>query len=443
MITNRHLLKWNSKVIFRELDNKLFLFNEDSQNMLCLNSTGNIIWQLINKKIRYDILLKKIQLSNIDISEKELRNFVKILLSNNMLFVNNDPYNKKNETINFETMELWRFIHKHTGNYYPVTVTWEITYKCNQTCIHCYEDCNFTKNMQDLDIESIRNILLELHKNGCFILNITGGEPFIRKDLFEILRIAKELNFSISLYSNASLITDSDISKIAEIGISKMCITLFSIDSDRHDKIANKKGLHSKTFKNIIKLRQIGVPIRINTPLTKYNFDGYREIVAFAKQMDCELIITPTMTPKDDGNMSPLKLSLDDSQFETILLDTDINVELEDDKISLNNKLESVPCNVVFSGLAISANGNVYPCNTFKLECGNLVTQSLLDIWLNSEVLSTLRTKRIKQIKECNICSQLDFCLPCPAYSWLENNEITGKSSISCRTASIRQRLDL
>ena len=177
--------------------------------------------------------------------------------------------------------------------------------------------------------------------------------------------------------------------------------------------------------------------------MTKYNFDGYKDLVSFSKEKNCELVITPTMTPKDDGDMSPLELCLNDDQFETILLDKDVNVEMEDDRISLDNKLESVACNVVFSSIAISADGMVYPCNTFKLECGNLKKDSLSNIWNNSEVLNKLRTTKIKQISDCNNCPSLDYCLPCPAYSWLENKKIVGKSCISCRTARIRQKLGL
>ncbi|KGL47569.1 hypothetical protein HQ49_08025 [Porphyromonas gulae] len=435
-------IKKKPEIISRTLSNKLFLFNEISQDMFCLNENANAIWQLIDKNINYTALLKEIKCLKIGISEDEVKDLINFLIANNLI---EGQYSTENIPINnnVESMELWKFVNKHTGRYYPITVTWEITYKCNQTCIHCYEDCDFTKNMQDLDIESIRRILIDLKKNGCFILNITGGEPFARKDIFDILRIAKELNFSIVLYSNASIIKDSDIFELKKIGISKLCITLFSLDPQKHDKIANRIGLQIKTLGNILKLRETGIPVRINAPLTKYNFDGYKDLVSFSKEKNCELVITPTMTPKDDGDMSPLELCLNDDQFETILLDKDINVEMEDDRISLDNKLESVACNVVFSSIAISADGKVYPCNTFKLECGNLKKDSLSNIWNNSEVLNKLRTTKIKQISDCNNCPSLDYCLPCPAYSWLENKKIVGKSCISCRTARIRQKLGL
>ncbi|MDR1897824.1 MAG: radical SAM protein [Prevotellaceae bacterium] len=440
----QQILERNPKIIFRILNNKLFLFNESSEDMFCLNYTGNIIWQLLNKRISYNDLFVKIQLSEIDASKDEIDNFLLFLLANNIILsdckITSDIDSAKNTDA--KASELWKFVHDHTGNYYPVTATWEITYKCNQTCIHCYEDCNYTKSMQDLDMVSIKNILSELHKNGCFILTITGGEPLIRKDIFDILKLSKDMNFSVILYSNASLINDSYISKIKELGIAKMCITLFGLDSETHDKIANNKGLHKKTLENIIKIREANIPVRINTPLTKYNFDGYREVVSFAKKMSCEFKITPTITPKDDGNISPLTLCINDTQLETIFLDEEINEKFAEDELSLQDRLNIVPCNVAFSNIAISANGKVYPCNTFKLECGDLMNKSLSSIWSDSDVLNILRTTQIKQIDECNLCPKLAFCLPCPAYSWLENKKIVGKSSICCRRANIQQKIN-
>jgi len=432
-------LKRNPNIIFRLLNNKLILFNERKQDLFCFDETGNKIWQLIDKGLYYAELLEIVKLSNLDVTEYEVEDFIEFLKTNDLLINANEvDFNYKSE--NAESIELWRFVHKHTEHYYPVTVTWEITYKCNQTCIHCYEDCDYTKNMQDLDIESIRNILIELHENGCFILNITGGEPFIRNDIYEIISIAKGLNFSINLYSNASLIDDTDIVKIKNLGISKMCITLFSIEAEKHDKIANNKGLHSKTIENIIKLRKSGVPVRINSPITKYNFEGYSDLIQFATQMNCELVISNTLTPKDDGDMSPLALCLNDNQFETILMDSSVNHVEDDNKEIFSNKLDNISCDIVNSGIAISANGNVYPCNTFKLKCGNLLDLSLSEIWENSSVLNILRNTKISQINNCRSCLKLEFCRPCPAYSWLENKEITGKSSISCRIASIKQK---
>lgn len=436
------LIRQKTEIIHRSLNNKLFLYNEISQDMFCLDERANAIWQLIDKNINYNTLLNKIERLNINVSEKEARSLIIFLIENNLIegqgLTEHTPTNN-----NAEPMELWRFVNKHTGHYYPTTATWEITYKCNQTCIHCYENCEYTKSMQDLDIDSIRRILIELKENGCFILNITGGEPFARKDIFHILKNARDLNFSIVLYSNGSMMKDSDITKLKEIGISKICITLFSLDPQKHDKIANGAGLQIKTLDKILKLRETGIPVRINAPLTKYNFDGYKNLVSFSREKGCELVITPTMTPKDDGDMSPLELCLSDNQFEAILLDKDVNIEMEDDRISLDNKLESVACNVVFSSIAISADGKVYPCNTFKLECGNLKEDSLSNIWNNSEVLNKLRTVKIKQVTDCNNCPNLDYCLPCPAYSWLENKKIVGRSCISCRTASIRKKLEL
>lgn len=433
----------NKHIIHRIIQGKLFIYNEITSDMYCLSEDIIQLWEL-HKGVFSEIdIFQRCQEANMLLSKNEIDSFFDFLKSTNII----EPIEiKKNNSDRKaikaqEKTELWKFVHDHTSKYFPISVVWEITYKCNQKCIHCYENCFQNKYIEELDTETVKRILDELHDSGCFMLYITGGEPFLRKDIFEILRYAKKINFSIVILTNASYIGENEINFLKGIGVAQVRITLFSMKSEIHDRIANHKGCFERTYSNILKLVAKGIPVRINVPITKYNYNGYKDVISFAQKYGCEYKISPSLTPKDDGDRSPLALKISENEYKEILKNslTNMSVEYTDS----SEKRENYFCKVVFSELALSPSGQVFPCNSFKYELGNATITSIMDIWQNSNILLKLRSVRIKDCEECSNCKLLPWCFPCPASAWVEHHTLYGKSSENCYSALMKQQIKL
>ena len=148
----------------------------------------------------------------------------------------------------------------------PLKVTFNVTNKCNFKCIHCYNSSgeNIDINKDELNSEEIKKALEELKKMEVYLISINGGEPFLRKDILEILSIAKKLGFIINLNTNGSLITKKIARQIVKIGIKNIDIS-FQANSSKNFKIFTKCNKYSKVIAGIKNLVNVGIIGSVNS----------------------------------------------------------------------------------------------------------------------------------------------------------------------------------
>ena len=135
--------------------------------------------------------------------------------------------------------------------------TIELLTKCNWRCQHCYlpshVDEGLSKNV-------IFDVLDQLRDLGCFELALTGGEIFYREDCMDIIRKARELGFSVFLLTNISMLDESKIKELADLYISNISCSIFSLDEDIHDSITGVKGSLRKALENIMLIKKFNIP---------------------------------------------------------------------------------------------------------------------------------------------------------------------------------------
>lgn len=438
MLIGDEILYNNPANIIRSFGEKSIVFNQNTFEMFCLSKEGVQILEECNGLSLNDVL-RNSYISNLSL-QKLIGDYIQFLYTHSLILYKGSilpiEANYKNE----KHEELWRFVHKNTGFFFPITGTLEVTYRCNQKCIHCYQDCPSTHTVKEANTELIKKYIYELYKSGCYFLTITGGEPFIRKDIKEIIEYAKSLNFYLTVYTNGTLLKQNDFKFLKSVGINKVCISLFSVNESVHDVIANKKGSQLKALNAIQKLRENEIPVRIHCPILNVNYDYYAEILCLAKELQCEVLLGPTMIPKDDGNLLPLKYSINNKQYFELLINNYSYTKMIDANCNECNYSDGPACNIAFSGISISADGKVFPCNSLKVELGDLNSIPLLEIWRKSVVLENLRNTFMSQVKGCKDCENLTICSPCPANKWKESKKMFGPSILNCRIAKIKKQ---
>ncbi|MDD5441657.1 MAG: radical SAM protein, partial [Candidatus Omnitrophica bacterium] len=193
---------------------------------------------------------------------------------------------------------------------FPLKVLFELTYKCNFNCVHCY-NVKGTKK-KELTTDEVKKILMELVQEGCFHVGFTGGEPFMRKDIFEILDFAKNLGLRITVLTNGYLIDRKAADKIVKLGVNlnKIDISFLGADRKTFEGITRKPGSFSKV-KNAIKLlRNRNIEVMIKPTLMKQNRERFLEIKEIANKFGCMYKFSPTLNAKSDGSKGPLKYRL-------------------------------------------------------------------------------------------------------------------------------------
>lgn len=151
----------------------------------------------------------------------------------------------------------------------PVVI-WNLIRRCNLTCKHCYSISADTDYAGELKTDEACNVMDDLRAFGVQVLILSGGEPLLRPDIFQLARRAKDMGFYVALSTNGTLVDESNIERIAEIGFDYVGI---SIDGMRetHDKFRRKEGAFDASMHGIRLCRDAGIKVGTRFTLTEMN----------------------------------------------------------------------------------------------------------------------------------------------------------------------------
>src|SRR5277367_3559923 len=180
----------------------------------------------------------------------------------------------------------------------PFSVQLDLTYRCNERCVHCYLDHD---DHGELTTSECLGVLEEIARAGTLFLTFSGGEIFLRRDLFDILAAARRLHFDISLKTNALLITRERAAKLRELGVRKVQISVYSDDPAVHDAITKVPGSLARTLAAIPVLLDEGLHVKLACPLMRQNLLAYRGVLALAESLGVPYVLDLTITPMMDS----------------------------------------------------------------------------------------------------------------------------------------------
>lgn len=323
----------------------------------------------------------------------------------------------------------------------PLNVQLDLTYRCNETCVHCYLD---HEDHGEMTTAEFLDILDQLAAAGTLFLTISGGEVFMRKDLFEILEHARKLQFSVKLKTNAVMIKPAKAQRLAKLGIAEVSISLYSHDAATHDTITQLKGSHKRTLEGIRHLQAAGVKVRVANVLMQHNADDYQQVQTLADELGVGYSVDATITPMMDGDRSVLALNVDETKLAEVMHDAALLGDKFDDMVappkgpkSLEEAYQTLPCSAGHTACYISPYGDVYPCVQFPFKVGNVREQRFIDIWKHSPQLADVRSIRIGTLEGCASCVHSDNCTRCPGLAYMEGN-MRGPSIQDCEKSYAR-----
>src|SRR5271167_4735651 len=161
----------------------------------------------------------------------------------------------------------------------PLSVQVDLTYRCNERCVHCYLDHD---DHGEMTTAEIKHLLKEMAEAGVFILTLSGGEIFLRKDFFEILEYARALTFCIKLKTNAVLIREAQAARLRDLGVESIQISIYSHRPEVHDAITKVPGSLRRSINAIRFLKSQGLKVVIANVLMTENMYDYQGVRALA-----------------------------------------------------------------------------------------------------------------------------------------------------------------
>jgi radical SAM protein with 4Fe4S-binding SPASM domain len=320
----------------------------------------------------------------------------------------------------------------------PLSVHLDVTYRCNERCVHCYLDHD---DHGEMTTAEIKDVLSQLSDAGVFFLTISGGEVLMRRDLFEIIEYARALLFSVKLKTNAVMIREAEAKRIRELGVEEVQISVYSHRPEVHDAVTKLPGSLRRSIEGIRFLRSQGLKVTIANVLMASNFGDYEGVRALAGELGAAYTIDPTITPKMDGDRSIVDLGAGAAVLERIFHDASLVGDVESfcapPPAPGEDIMEGYPCSAGHTFCYISPYGDVYPCVAFPLPSGNLRQQKFLDIWRGSPQLKEVRSIRAKDLSTCSSCAHVGTCTRCPGSAYMEGN-MRGPSTADCQKSFVR-----
>ena len=320
----------------------------------------------------------------------------------------------------------------------PLSVQLDMTYRCNERCVHCYLD---HEDHGEMTTSEIKNLLDQLAEAGVFFLTLSGGEILMRKDFFEILEYARARSFCVKLKTNAVLIREKEAERIRDLGVASIQISIYSHRPEVHDAITKMPGSLRRSINAIRFLRSKGLRVTIANVLMLQNIQDYPGVKALASELGVEVTIDPTITPRMDGDRSLLDLNIDQAALERVFREEGL-VENTGESCAPpqgldEDALDMLPCSAGHTACYVSPYGDVYPCVQFPLPSGNVRRMKFVDIWRDSPQLNEVRSITLRDMPSCSKCAHGGTCTRCPGLAYMEGN-MRGPSIQDCEKSFAR-----
>jgi radical SAM protein with 4Fe4S-binding SPASM domain len=304
--------------------------------------------------------------------------------------------------------------------------------------VHCYRT---VEDREELSTAEIRRVLRELADAGVFYLTFSGGEIFLRRDLFEIIEYAKSLNFDVRLKTNALLVTEAHARRVRELGVHQVTVSIYSADPDVHDRFTKVPGSLEKTIAGVTAMRAAGLRVRLTCPVMSINVASYHDIQALAERLGTTCNFDPMITAKNDGDTSPTLLRIGRADLRRVLSDPSLRPPPSPctplPSAGPRDDLDTYPCSAGHSFCYISPYGDVMPCVAMPIVCGNVRETPFAAIWSGAPRMLDVRRIRIRDLHTCRSCEVSSLCTRCPGQAFVEHGDIRGPSHASCEHTAV------
>lgn len=344
---------------------------------------------------------------------------------------------------------LARLVSRSLASNLPLNVHFDVTYRCNERCVHCYLE---HEDHGELSTAEIKRVLEQLAEAGTLFLTFSGGEIFLRPDFFELLAHARKLHFDITLKTNALLINEDRAGELKRLGVRKIQVSLYSDDPAVHDAITKVPGSLERTLRAVRFLKEQGLVVKVSCPLMKQNLHSFRGVQRLADELGVTYIMDPTITPMIDGGSGPLSMRLGADELLPVFSDSVLNPPLAPSRDSAKTEppdavltaaqaYDNIPCSAGHNSCYISPYGDVYPCVQMPVPTGNLRGKTFHDIWYGGGEMERVRAARESMVRVCTSCPIKEYCQRCPGLAHVEDGDMLGPSERACEIAELNARL--
>ncbi len=326
----------------------------------------------------------------------------------------------------------------------PISVTFELTRRCNLRCIHCYlgpQESQLEAASGEMDTAQVKGVIDEIVAAGCLYLLLTGGDPMMRKDFGEIYRYAREQGLIVTVFCDGMLVDDAIIDLFREFPPHMVEISIYGASESTYETVTRVKGSFKRCLDGIHRLLDAGIQVGLKTILMTVNVHEIEAMREMADGMDVMFRMDAAIFPCLPANdHSPLDLRVDPSLAAAKEL-SDSETErgwrkYMAERASLPPSESLFVCGAGVTGFCIDPFGWASPCLMMSHERYDLLERGVDEVW--NEELSRLQDRVPRPEYACSSCEMRTACTVCPAFNYLETGEEDVRSDYVCATTVAR-----
>ena len=302
----------------------------------------------------------------------------------------------------------------------------EIANACNERCVHCYIPHKYKTDIMDSTL--FYRIIEEGRKMNIIHVTLSGGEPLLHKDFISFLKKCRELDLSVNVLSNLTLLTDQMIDEMKKNPLLSVQTSIYAMKPDVHDNITKVEGSLEKTLCGVKKLLNANIPIQISCPVMKQNKNDFVSVIRWGYSNNISVAVEPVIFASYDHSRDNLSNRLKLVEIEEVIdrelnegyANTIMNVAKEKEALRDNDPI----CSVCRYSFCVSVRGEVYPCAGWQTNIiGCLKKQTLSEIWEKSDKIKYLRNIKRKDFPKCVECKDRGYCTVCMMSNSNENQD--------------------
>lgn len=324
----------------------------------------------------------------------------------------------------------------------PRMIAWEVTRSCNLNCVHCRAASSQGPYSGELSTDTCLKLIDDIASFSKPVIILTGGEPLLRPDIFEIAAYGTGKGLRMVMATNGTLLTPTVARKMIESGIQRVSISIDGPDAQSHDHFRQEKGAFDKALAGIKVLKDVGMEFQINTTITTVNLHQIKNILALAENLGAAahhiFLLVPTGRGKELAGQAITAADYEETLnwFYQESLRCEIQLKatcaphyfriMHQNKPKGERSVKKTEgrfhestrgCLGGITFCFISHTGQVQPCGYLELDCGNVKKKSFEDIWMMSDVFRNLRD--YGQYKgKCGRCEFIKICGGCRARAY-------------------------
>jgi radical SAM protein with 4Fe4S-binding SPASM domain len=326
---------------------------------------------------------------------------------------------------------------------FPIAAGFELTHRCNLACVHCY--VNLAANdreaqNRELSTDEWKRVVDQTVEAGVLYLTLTGGEPLLRPDFCEIYEYAHGRGLVMTVYTNATIITERHLELWRRCPPRSLEITQYGWTRETYDAVTDAGAQYDRFQRGLQRVRDVGVTVTLKAIAMRANVHELHQILGFAKQEKLDFRYDAILSPRIDGGRKPLAQRLTPAEIAAIDAAEDKETSTFADYCRTNSDHppddRRYRCGAGVNTLLVDPYGKMHICELSRRPGWDVLRDGLQRGF--DEAFTAIRAEKREDVSGCGSCGAAGACANCTGMSELEARSNDVGDPYFCNVADAR-----